>query len=134
MALKLTKDSIDLGIITCEPEKMLAFYRDLLGFEPKGEMPMAKGGHMYRLQCGTSMIKIVVNGRPPEARSAPGGIASSTGYRYFTITVSNLTESVQRCSAAGHKVVIPEKEIRPGLIMAMVEDPDGNWVEFLQTA
>jgi hypothetical protein len=25
-----------------------------------------------------------------------------------------------------------EREIRPGVRIAMVADPDGNWVEFLQ--
>jgi hypothetical protein len=28
-------------------------------------------------------------------------------------------------------VVIPVTELRPGITIAMVEDPDGNWVEFL---
>lgn len=65
MAINLTKDSIDLGIVTTQPEKMLMFYRDVLGFEMKGEMPLPKGGRMYRLLCGTSMVKIVVNGHPP---------------------------------------------------------------------
>lgn len=134
MALNLTKDSIDLGIVTTQPEKMLAFYRDMLGFEMKGEMPLPKGGRMYRLLCGTSMVKIVVNGQPPAASSAPGGIPAATGYRYFTISVSNLRDCVERCRAAGYKISIPEKEIRPGVVMAMVEDPDGNWVEFLQLA
>ena len=132
MAVNLTKDSIDLGIVTCDPEKMLAFYRDVLGFEMKGEMPLPKGGRMYRLLCGTSMVKIVVNGQPPAVKSAPGGIPAATGYRYFTISVSNLRDCVERCSAAGYRICIPEKEIRPGVVMAMVEDPDGNWVEFLQ--
>lgn len=132
MAMKLTKDSIDLGIVTTEPEKMLAFYRDTIGLEMKGEMPMARGGKMYRLMCGTSMVKIVTNGQAPAAKSAPGGIPASTGYRYFTISVPSVAECIERCSAAGAKVCIPEKEIRPGVVMGMVEDPDGNWVEFLQ--
>lgn len=132
MDLILTKDSIDLGIVTTEPEKMLAFYRDTLGFEMKGEMPMFNGGHMYRLLCGTSMVKIVVNGKEPAARPAPGGIEGATGYRYFTITVANLEAVVSKCSEAGYKISIPVKQVRPGVCIAMVEDPDGNWVEFLQ--
>ena len=27
--------------------------------------------------------------------------------------------------------VIDNVELRPGLIVSMVEDPDGNWVEFI---
>lgn len=33
---------------------------------------------------------------------------------------------------AGYKVVISTREARPGVTIGMVEDPDGNWVEFVQ--
>jgi predicted enzyme related to lactoylglutathione lyase len=62
----------------------------------------------------------------------PGGIQGGAGYRYWTITVSNLTEMVKACADAGAPVVWSEREIRPGVRIAMVSDPDGNWVEFLQ--
>ncbi len=55
-----------------------------------------------------------------------------TGYRYWTITVSNLAELVSACEEAGRTVVVPVTELRPGITIAIVEDPDGNWVEFLQ--
>ncbi|MCH7958914.1 MAG: VOC family protein, partial [Candidatus Hydrogenedentes bacterium] len=40
---------------------------------------------------------------------------------------------VEACREGGYKIVVPETEIAPGLKIAMVEDPDGNWVEFLST-
>ena len=132
MGVQLTKDSIDLGIVTSDADRALAFYRDTLGLEVEGEMPMPGGGVMHRLRCGTSLIKIVVNGRQPAATSPPGGIGGATGYRYWTMSVSNLDEISKRCSDAGYKLVIPPTEIRPGIRIAMVEDPDGNWVEFLE--
>ena len=61
MSLSIVKDSIDLGIITKTADKMLAFYRDTLGLEVEGELPMPDGGVMHRLKCGGSVIKIVVN-------------------------------------------------------------------------
>ncbi len=42
MAVELTKDSIDLGIVTRDAEAALKFYRDTLGFKAIGEMPMPK--------------------------------------------------------------------------------------------
>ena len=45
-----------------------------------------------------------------------------------------LLELVAACAKAGRKIEVPEREIRPGIRIAIVEDPDGNWVEFLQTA
>jgi glyoxylase I family protein len=132
MTLSIVKDSIDLGIITKNPEKMLAFYRDTLGLELEGEIPMPAGGTMYRLKCGGSIIKIVVNGKEPAAEAAPGGIGGATGYRYWTITLDNLEQSVSACKDAGYKVVVPVTEFRPGVSISIIEDPDGNWVEFIQ--
>ena len=130
MGADLTKDSIDLGIVTNDGAAAVAFYRDVLGFEDQGEMPMP-GGSMHRLACGTSVIKIVCLKNAPSASAPPGGIQGATGYRYWTITVSNLPELVAACEAAGRKVVVPVTELRPGITIAIVEDPDGNWVEFL---
>lgn len=133
MGVQLTKDSIDLGIVVSDADRSLAFYRDTLGFVDAGSNPMpGGGGTMYRLMCGTSLIKLVHPASPPPAKAAPGGIPGAYGYRYWTITVSNLAEITDACAAAGAKVVVPAREIRPGISISIVEDPDGNWVEFLQ--
>ena len=132
MSAKLTKDSIDLGIVTSDAEASVSFYRDVLGFEDLGSNPMP-GGTMHRLVCGTSAIKIVTPRKPPAASAPPGGIQGATGYRYWTISVSNLEELVAACEAAGRPIAVPVTEIRPGTRIAMVEDPDGNWVELLET-
>lgn len=134
MGIQLTKDSIDLGIIVTDAEKTLAFYRDTLGFKYEGEMPMGGGSVMHRLLCGTSLIKVIAPGKIPEAKAAPGGIQGGTGYRYWTISVSNIQELTDSCAAAGYKVAVPVREFRPGVTIAIVEDPDGNWVEFLQAS
>lgn len=133
MGMQFGKQAIDLGIITTNGPAMLAFYRDVLGLQFKGEMPMGGGAVMHRLLCGDSLIKLVVQPSTPAA-AAPGGIQGGAGYRYWTITVTNLTEVVKTCADAGVTVVWTEREIRPGVRIAMVADPDGNWVEFLQIA
>ena len=131
MGMTLSKQAIDLGIVTTNGGPMLAFYRDVLGLTLQGEMPMPGGvGVMHRLLCGDSLIKLVVLPAVP-APAAPGGIQGAAGYRYWTITISNLGEMVAACQAAGAKVVMAEREIRPGVRIAIVADPDGNWVEFL---
>lgn len=131
MSVALTKDSIDLGIVISDADTALAFYRDLLGFELVGTMP-APNATMYRLMCGTSMIKLMHHDTLPPAASPPGGIPAATGIRYFTISVSNIAEMTEQCAAAGHKVIWDNRVLRPGVTVSMVEDPDGNWVEFLQ--
>ena len=107
MGLKTTKDSIDLGIITTNGPAMLAFYRDVLGLEHQGDMPMPTGGKMHRLLCGTSVIKIVVPEKAPANKPAPGGLAGGSGYRYWTISVSNLDQVVAAAQRAGRPIPIP---------------------------
>jgi catechol 2,3-dioxygenase-like lactoylglutathione lyase family enzyme len=134
MPVQLTKDAIDLGIVVNDIEASLAFYRDTLGLPLAGEMPMPGGSHMWRLQCGGSTIKLVKHAREPKAVAPPGGINGATGYRYWTMSVSNLEEMTAACGAAGYNVVIPVTEIRPGVSISMIEDPDGNWVELLSAS
>jgi catechol 2,3-dioxygenase-like lactoylglutathione lyase family enzyme len=134
MGVALTKDSIDLGIVVKDADAALRFYRDTLGFKDQGTMPMPGGGTMYRLLCGSSLIKLVALAQAPAATAAPGGIQGGTGYRYWTISVSNLDDTASACASAGYKLAIKPREIRPGIRIAMIEDPDGNWVELLETA
>jgi catechol 2,3-dioxygenase-like lactoylglutathione lyase family enzyme len=133
MGVKLTKDSIDLGIVVSDGEKALKFYRDTLGFEHVGDMPMGGGSTMHRLMCGTSLIKVISGSNPP-AKAPGGGIQGASGYRYWTISVSNINDVVAACEAGGYTIAVGVREFRPGLTIAIVEDPDGNWVEFLQAS
>jgi glyoxylase I family protein len=132
MPVAIAKGAIDLGIICKDVEAMLAFYRETLGLPLQGTIPMPRGGVMHRLQVGDSIVKIIDLESQPPAEAVPGGIWAATGYRYFTITVSDLEEAVDACTRAGHKLPIAPMEVRPGVTIAIVEDPDGNWVELLQ--
>jgi catechol 2,3-dioxygenase-like lactoylglutathione lyase family enzyme len=70
----------------------------------------------------------------PAERAPAGGIPAATGYRYWTISVTNIEELVAACKAGGYRVRVEPTEVRPGVTIAMVEDPEGNWVEFLRNA
>ena len=132
MPLSITKDSIDIGLVTGNIQAMTEFYRDTLGLEIEAVLDMPGGMQMTRLICGTTIIKLVTLPGTPEAANPPGGIAGATGIRYFTISVDNLAAAVEECAAAGCAIPVPIRESRPGVNIAMVEDPDGNWVELLQ--
>lgn len=134
MGVALTKEAIDLGIIVRDGEQALKFYRDTLGFTHEGDMPFPGGGTMHRLWCGKSLIKVSQPDPAPEAGAPGGGLVGATGYRYWTISVSNLDEVVEACRAGGYPIRVEPREIRPGISIAIVEDPEGNWVELLQGA
>lgn len=133
MGVKVIKDSIDLGIVTTNGPAMVGFYRDVLGLKAEADQKLPFGT-MHRLLCGTTVVKLVVPDKAPAAKAAPGGITGATGLRYFTVTVSNLDEVVSAAQAAGTRVPIKRTRVRDGVEIAMLEDPDGNWVELLEQA
>ena len=57
--------------------------------------------------------------------------------KYTTIEVyhpASNEKTAAACAEAGAPVHIEPVEIRPGVRIAMVGDPDGNWVEFIENA
>ena len=132
MTVRLKKDSIDIGIVVRDGEAALRFYRDTLGLEHVADVPAANGGTMHRLMCGTTVVKLVEYPQAPAAANPIGGIDAASGYRYWTISVLNLDEATKQCADAGYTVAWEPREIRPNVRIAMIEDPDGNWVELLE--
>ncbi len=130
--MQLAKDSLDLGVVVSDGQAALAFYRDVLGLQHVGDMPMPGGGTMHRLAVGGSVLKLVQLPGAVQRPDPPGPFNGSLGLRYFTFPVTDIAETMAACEAAGRPVIWPVRALRPGLWVAMVEDPDGNWVEFLQ--
>lgn len=123
------KDSIDLGIICGDIRASLHFYQTLLGLEKVGEQP-ATTGTMHRLRFGSSDVKLIDPTKRPGV--GPIGIDQQLGFRYLTFVVTNL-EAVCQHLAANHVEFTRKKTtIRPGTTIAMVKDPDGNIVEFVE--
>lgn len=132
MPVNVTKDSFDLGVVIRDADASLAFYRDLLGLEEEGVLPMPGMGTMHRLRCGTAVLKLIVPEKDPGVGSPPGGPTSGYGLRYWTITVDNLDAMAAEAEQAGYSVPVPPLDLRPGVRIAMLQDPDGNWVELLE--
>lgn len=127
--LKPAKDSLDLGIIVSDIEASLAFYRDFLGLEYIGNNPVWFGT-LHRLRFGGSDFKLIAPDKAPPAGSI--GLDKALGLRYVTFVVSNIEETCQACKDKGIVFEREMAEIRPGTTIAMVHDPDGNIVEFVQ--
>jgi len=127
--MKPAKDSLDLGILVSDIEASLNFYQNLLGLEFVGKTPVWFGT-MHRLRFGTSDFKLIEpNTVPPQGAM---GLETQLGFRYVTFVVQNLTELCSKLLSKGIEFTLPEKEIRPGIRIAMVKDPDGNIVEFVE--
>lgn len=123
---------IDLGIVVRDIDACLPFYRDAVGLEPIMDFDLPGGSHMWQLRCGASVIKLVTHTPTPDAANPPGGSNGGTGLRYWTMQVDDIAAAVASCEAAGAPIPLPVLELMPGIKIAMVEDPEGNVVEFLQ--
>jgi len=127
--LKPAKDALDVGIVVSDLEACLNFYENVLGLEFIEKRPVWFGT-MYRLRFGRSDFKLIdPSSKPPKG---PVGLEGQTGIRYITFLVNGLTELCLELLGKGVIFEMPEKEIRPGVRVAMVKDPDGNVVEFVE--
>jgi catechol 2,3-dioxygenase-like lactoylglutathione lyase family enzyme len=131
MAMIPARNCLDIGILCADIKRSLDFYEGLLGLKKIGEMPIPFG-HMHRLAFGDSFVKLVDPKKIPPAGEL--GLTRALGFRYLTFQISNIEEVCAACEAAGVTFDIPRQELMPGVTIAMVRDPDGNVVEFVQRA
>jgi catechol 2,3-dioxygenase-like lactoylglutathione lyase family enzyme len=131
MALKLAREGLDLGIVTGNGARMLAFYRDVLGLATDAELPFPGIGVVHRLRCGQSFVKVLVADPAPAIAAPGGGFSAASGIRYCTLAIQNLDEVIAACRVFGSRIPIEPRPLRPGTRAAMVEDPDGNAIELM---
>ena len=131
MGMQAAKNCVDIGIIVKDIGKSLAFYGDLLGLEKIQEIPVWFG-MMHRMAFGDSFVKLI----DPKEAPPPGetGLMGALGFRYLTFQVTNIDGIYAACEAAGVPIETPKQEFMPGVTIAMVRDPDGNVVEFVERA
>jgi catechol 2,3-dioxygenase-like lactoylglutathione lyase family enzyme len=127
--MKRAKDSLDLGIVVSDIKASLDFYQHILGLEFVGITPVWFGT-MHRLRFGTSDFKLIEPQKVPPQGAI--GLENQVGFRYVTFQVKNLSELCAELKNKGVEFTLPEREFRPGVRIAMVKDPDGNIVEFVE--
>ena len=132
MKVKLSKEALDVGLVSQNGTSMLGFYSQILGFEKIGEVPFPGLGVVNKFKCGLSQIKILVLENPPKNENVRGDFTTSSGYRYCTLNVRNLLDIVEDCTHNNHIVQTAPREIREGVTIAIIEDPDGNFIELMQ--
>ena len=127
--MRIAKESLDLGVVVRNIHDSLIFYKDILGLEYVEETPVWFGV-MQRLRYGNSDFKLIdPHTLPPKGLI---GLDRQLGFRYVTFVIKNLSSVCTLLQSKGIKFVLPEKVIRPGVRIAMVEDPDGNIVELVE--
>ena len=130
--IKFTSKTIDIGLVTANRDLMLNFYENILGFEKEIEIPFPGLGTVNKLNYGSGYIKILVLENEPANENPVGDFSTSNGIRYITINLSNLDEVINECSKNNINIINSGTSIRPGVVIGLIEDPDGNLIELMQ--
>ena len=131
--INFTSKAIDIGIVTSNNELMLNFYENILGFTNEVQIPFPGLGTVNKISYGIGYIKVLVLDDKPSNTSPIGDFSTSNGIRYITINLSNLDELITICSKNNVAIINSGMTIRPGVTVALIQDPDGNLIELMQT-
>ncbi len=124
--------SVQVGIVVNDLDAMVAFYEGALALHSIGDVDIP-GGLMRRFRCGDGTVKLVRFDAGTTGANPPNGMLGGVaGMRYVSLNVGDVATTLARCEAAGYKVAVPLLEWRPGMPVAFVEDPEGNWIELMQ--
>jgi len=126
--MQAAKDSIDLGIMCGDIHASLHFYHDLLGLPNVG---VTEATTAPCIACALAPV-MSSSSIPRTDRAGLHRQSPTTCLRYLTFVVTNLDEVIQRLEAAHMAFTRPKTTIRPGTTIAMVQDPDGNMVAFVE--
>lgn len=132
MAVELLAPSVEIGVVTTNPDPMVEFYQNFLGLPHQGDLDFP-GGSMKRYSLGKNVLKLVTFDAPPAEQAAQGGGRAQAGIRYITLVVTSLSRTAAQIAEAGYQLVEPVTEFPavPGMGWLFVADPDGNWIELV---
>ena len=125
MLLKPAKDSVELLIFVSDIRKSLDFYQGTLGLEKTQELQKPSAlRHQPRQADG------------PQARTSAGpiGLEKQLGIRFLSFVIRDLSGVCTVLREKGVEFTVPETRVLPDMRIAMVKDPDGNIVEFVEHA
>lgn len=129
MLLKPAKDSVELLIFVSDIRKSLAFYHGTLGLEKTQEV-QTPFGTVHRLRYGTSVVKLMDPKQVPPA--GPIGLEKQLGIRCLSFVIRDLSGVCTVLKEKGVEFTMPETQVLPDRRIAMVKDPDGNIIEFVE--
>ncbi len=128
----MTVRSIDIGFVSADRRlaDFLAVVFELDELEPL-RFPQ---GTVHRLQGPGGIVKVMVPADPPAPVQVVDPFHGAAGLRYLTVRVDDLDAALARATAHGATVVSEPREIRPGVRIVVLRDPDGNAIEIAQDA
>lgn len=135
---------IEIGICVVDLPRAMAFYEGVLGLRKISQIGLNEHGSrisglgtcgytVVRLQTSHGeRVKLVCPDTAPATPVAAETPSSRAGFAYLTLIVDDIAGVVATCADAGYPSLRGIVELRPGVRMALVPDPEGNFIEFAQ--
>lgn len=127
----MSVNSASIGIVTDDPDALLAFYADAFGFtvESSSEFPQ---GVVHRLRAGDAHLKLYAPAEGAATPERPEPWFRDRGMAYAALHLTDASTAAHAAREAGGTVVTEPVSHRPGAVYALVRDPEGNVWELLQ--
>jgi catechol 2,3-dioxygenase-like lactoylglutathione lyase family enzyme len=132
-----------VAISTGDMDRMLAFYRDLLGFELISDLRWPRGTEVAdritgladssargaMLRKGNAHVELFQYESPDPKTGDPDRPVCDHGITHICLDVSDLDAEYERLVAAGMRFHCPPQQLGPDVRTTYGRDPDGNVVE-----
>jgi catechol 2,3-dioxygenase-like lactoylglutathione lyase family enzyme len=137
-----------VAIATNDFERMLAFYRDLLGLEVILELRWPEdtvvadrvtalhgsSARQIMLRKGNAYFELFQYFSPQPAHGDPSRRVCDPGITHLCFDVVDLDSEYERLSKAGMTFHCPPQDVGPGVRTTYGRDPDGNVIELQEVA
>lgn len=125
-------------------ERALAFYCDLLGFEVDWDMDHRGGerlsrvvglpevdAHLVMLKGYGTRLELFKYHHPLGEKAAPRR-QCDFGLTHFALQVQGIQELYRRLASAGVEFNCPPQNLRPGVWVTYLKDPEGVTIELVE--
>ena len=137
---------LEVGICCSDLDQLAKFYVEVLGCRTIStiEVPAAKAREaalssdsyrVMRLQTPRGeRIKLLQPGAAPKTPEEPEWLLESRNAVYLTFIVEDLDAMLHRLGSSDARLITgsTKVEVRPGVWLAFVRDPEGNVLEFVE--
>lgn len=118
-----------IGLFTTDNKSMVAFYRDVMGFETdwNGEEPnvMMRHGDMYLIMYPRDAFEAMTN----QKYGYPKGLNGTLELAFHVPTFKDVDAEYDRAVSLGARSVFPPQTMPWGQRTCYIADPEGNLIE-----
>jgi glyoxylase I family protein len=131
--LELSRNDLDVGMVAADTAAMLRFYGEAVGLPAAGRIKLPGRGVIHKFVAGTNLVKVFEPATELRATTDPAIYPwRRAGLQYWSLHVVALEPLVARLAEHGVAPIGGVVDTGIGIRYMMVNDPDGNVVEFIE--